>query len=50
MSLESTILMKAKLFNLPATVGYRAISWAKKTNYIYLMMVIPVSTPVKHIL
>lgn len=50
MSLESTILTKAKLFNLPATVGYRAIIWAKKTNYIHLMMVIPVRTPVKHIL
>lgn len=50
MSLERTILTKAKLFNLPATVGYRAISWAKRTNYIHLMMVIPVRTPVKHIL
>ena len=50
MSLERTILTKAKLFNLPATVAYRAISWAKKTNYSHLMMVIPMRTPVKHIL
>lgn len=50
MSLERTILTKAKLFNLPANVGYRAISWAKMTNYSHLMMVIPVRTPVKHIL